>query len=94
MISCLSYRRSIRPILTLITLTALCSAAFGQIGIWVKADHKHYLRYEPVEVAVTLRNYSGNTLVFGGPRGASQGAEPTRVVFPTAEQGVGPGAGF
>lgn len=60
-------------LLPIVCLLVLGGAAYGQIGIWVSADHKHYLRYEPVEVAVTLRNYSGNTLVFGGADGGADG---------------------
>ncbi len=37
----------------------------GQMGISVSTDRQKYLRYEPIRVRVLLRNYSGNTLVFG-----------------------------
>jgi len=40
-------------------------SSFGQIGIGLTADRRKYLRYEPINMKVTLRNYTGNTLVFG-----------------------------
>lgn len=42
---------------------SLC--CFAQIGMNLKAEKGRYLRYEPIELTLTLRNYSGNTLVFG-----------------------------
>ncbi len=47
---------------------ALLTPAFGQIGITMKLDrgehHDKYLQYEPVWAEITLRNDTGNTLVF------------------------------
>ena len=50
---------------------ALLLVAFGspfslaQIAIGLRSDRTKYLRYEPVNLEVILRNYTGNTLVFG-----------------------------
>lgn len=53
--------------LTLPTLQA-------QLSIRLQTDHKHYLRYEPIEVTVFLRNYSGNTLIFSDQEGPNRGS--------------------
>ena len=37
---------------------------FGQIGIGLKLDRHKYLSYEPIQAEITLRNDTGNTLVF------------------------------
>jgi hypothetical protein len=50
--------------------TALSARA--QVGIALSAARERYLQYEPVEVIVTLRNYSGNTLTFS-KEGANRG---------------------
>ena len=47
-------------------------SAHAQLGITLSANRGRYLRYEPIELSVALRNYSGNTLTFGkegGTRG-------------------------
>lgn len=49
------------------------TAAHAQISVSIKTDRKHYLRYEPVEITVQLRNYSGNTLIFGDEEGTNRG---------------------
>ena len=50
----------------LVCLQALeCHA---QIGIKLETDRRKYLQYEPIRTRVLLRNYSANTLVFGGKR--------------------------
>ncbi len=41
----------------------------AQIGMRLTAEHQCYLRYEPIEMTLLLRNYSGNTLVFGDQEG-------------------------
>ncbi len=62
------------PRLLLFALTVWAvSAAQGQLSVALKADRKHYLRYEPIAVTVQLRNYSGNTLIFGDDEGANRG---------------------
>lgn len=38
--------------------------AAAQIGIGIKTDRTRYLQYEPVKVQVTLRNDTGNALIF------------------------------
>ncbi len=48
-------------------------AAQAQVGIALEAEYTKFLRYEPVEITVLLRNYSGNTLLFGGREGSDQG---------------------
>jgi hypothetical protein len=49
------------------------SSAQAQLSVSLKTDRKHYLRYEPIEITVHLRNYSGNTLIFGDEEGANRG---------------------
>jgi hypothetical protein len=48
-------------------------SASAQVSISLKAEHRHYLRYEPVDVIVILRNYSGNTLTFSADEGPARG---------------------
>ncbi|NOY82249.1 MAG: hypothetical protein GXP31_14720 [Kiritimatiellaeota bacterium] len=57
-------RHDLRLFVGLAALAPVLSS-FGQIGIGLSADRRKYLRYEPIEVRVVLRNYTGNTLVFG-----------------------------
>ena len=56
---------------------SLCS--YAQIGMNLKAEKERYLRYEPIELTLTLRNYSGNTLIFG--RDDKSGVEQGRLAF-------------
>lgn len=51
--------------LAAITLT-ISFNLFASIGIQLQLDRKNYLQYEPIKAKVTLHNYSGNTLIFGG----------------------------
>lgn len=37
----------------------------AQVGMRMTAEHQRYLRYEKINLTLALRNYSGNTLVFG-----------------------------
>ena len=46
--------------------------ASGQISISASTDRDRYIRFEPVKLTVSLKNYSGHTLSFGG-REAGQG---------------------
>ncbi len=46
-------------------LLANALVCHGQIAIGLRSDRAHYLRYEPINLEVILRNYTGNTLVFG-----------------------------
>lgn len=39
--------------------------AFAQISVELDLDRQNYIRYEPVSATVTLRNNTGNTLLFG-----------------------------
>ena len=55
--------RRIYPFLTLF-LVCFGLVAHGQVSLSLKADKQRYLRYEKVNVRLTVRNYSGNTLVF------------------------------
>lgn len=58
----------------LLGLAASLSAPLqAQLSLAVKTNRRHYLRYEPIEVRVQLRNYSGNTLMFGDAEGANSG---------------------
>lgn len=43
--------------------------AFGQLGVKLETDRAKYVRYEPVKCQLTLRNYSGNSLVFSAEEG-------------------------
>ncbi len=56
--------------LTPVLLAVLCLVflplrSAGQVGISLETEYHKYLRYEPITVQILLRNYSGNTLVFG-----------------------------
>lgn len=58
----------------LLAILAGCTTPLrAQLSIAVKTNRKHYLRYEPIEVRVLLRNYSGNTLIFGDTEGTNTG---------------------
>jgi len=46
-------------------LAMACTATYAQIGISLTTDRRRYLRYEPIYATVVVRNYAGNTLVFG-----------------------------
>lgn len=58
--------------LVLFVCVFLAVPARAQLGIALSAGESKFLRYEPVELTVTLRNYSGNTLTFG-EEGANRG---------------------
>lgn len=61
-------------LLCLLTILILGSwSARAQINISLKSSFRHYLRYEPIDLEIQLRNYSGNTLVFSGKDGPSRG---------------------
>ena len=47
--------------------------AFSQISLDLKIEKQRYLRYEPIPVALTVTNLSGNTLEFGGNTPDAQG---------------------
>ncbi len=67
--------RRAHPVLPLLLVgIALLSATAvqAQLGIALSSSETQFLRYEPVEVTVTLRNYSGNTLAFS-ETGANRG---------------------
>lgn len=51
--------------LIVIALLSFGSSLYSQIGMSIKSDRKIYLQYEPIYIKVSLRNYSGKTLVFG-----------------------------
>lgn len=80
---------------------ALLSAvvAHAQLGIDLKTDRLKYVTYEPIRVTVTLRNYSGNTLVFGldpktqGSLDFSVSRESTAPVRPL-DEGASPVSGL
>ena len=46
---------------------------FAQLGIVLKTNHERYLKYEPIDVTIVIRNYSGNTLVFSNDKGVRTG---------------------
>ena len=61
------FRRSMRHA-RLVLLGVMVLSGFpasAQIGISLSLDRHRYLRYEPIYATVTVRNYAGNTLVFG-----------------------------
>lgn len=63
---------SILPLVLVGCALLSATAVHAQLGIALASTETQFLRYEPVEVTVTLRNYSGNTLAFseeGGNRG-------------------------
>ena len=67
-------RRGRQPGLCLVGLLVMAAwSAQAQIGISLTANHRHYLRYEPIDVDLKLQNYSGNTLVFSEEDGPTQG---------------------
>ncbi len=43
-------------------------ASWGQVDIELKTNRKYYISYEAIELTITLRNNSGNTLRFGAKR--------------------------
>lgn len=56
---------SIRPVAVAAWLAfGLLVPAFGQVGIGLKVDRQKYLSYEPIQAEITLRNDTGNSLVF------------------------------
>jgi hypothetical protein len=55
--------RVFRSLLFLLVLLTTLSVQ-AQLGVALKATRNRFLRYEPIELTVTLRNYSGNTLTF------------------------------
>ncbi|NLF18022.1 MAG: hypothetical protein GX595_12355 [Lentisphaerae bacterium] len=66
-------RLACRALLLALAVTTAGSLQ-AQLNIALRTNRKHYLRYEPIEVSVVLRNYSGNTLIFGSPDGADAGS--------------------
>lgn len=57
--------KSFKFALILVALLSFGSNLYSQIGMNIKSDRKIYLLYEPIYIKVSLRNYSGKTLVFG-----------------------------
>ncbi len=57
--------KSLKFALILATLMSFGGNIYAQIGMSIKSDRKIYLQYEPIYIKVSLRNYSGKTLVFG-----------------------------
>ena len=68
-------------VLILFLLSTFCLHA--QIGMKISAQHDRYLRYERIQMRLSLRNYSGNTLVFGKD---AQGQNLGRLVFKVTSQ--------
>ncbi|MBR4222264.1 MAG: hypothetical protein IKR81_13975 [Victivallales bacterium] len=50
---------------SIILLFIASTAVHAQIGMKISAQHERYLRYERIQMKLQLRNYSGNTLIFG-----------------------------
>ncbi len=51
-------------LLVLFVLFSVCPG-FSQISISISSSHNRYINFEPVQVKITLRNYSGHSLNFG-----------------------------
>ncbi len=54
-----------------VLLAAAIFPAQAQMGIGIKTDREGYLQYEAVRVAITVRNDTGNSLVFSADDGKS-----------------------
>ncbi len=63
----------------MLALFLVMSGLFAQVGMHLTAEKERYLRYEPIDLTLTLRNYSGNTLIFG--RSSEDGTEQGRLAF-------------
>ena len=46
-------------------LSMAITDAWAQVGLKLIAEHDKYLKYEPIKMTLLVRNYSGNTLLFG-----------------------------
>lgn len=79
---------------TVICLWGAAGTVDAQIDISLAARHRKYLSFEPVEVRVRLRNYSGNTLIFGGETPENRGSLTfdieghSRVTVPCLDRGA------
>jgi len=62
-----------RRIFFLLSFFLLSAVAFAQIGLELQVTRKRFLRYEPIEVLLTVTNLSGNTLEFSGDTPDKQG---------------------
>jgi len=63
-----------RSLLAAVLVAVAAPSLQAQLTIRLQTDRKHYLRYEPIEVTVVLRNYSGNTLIFSDQEGPNRGS--------------------
>ncbi|MBQ9367629.1 MAG: hypothetical protein IJT83_07600 [Victivallales bacterium] len=68
---------------SIILLFIASTAVHAQIGMKISAQHERYLRYERIQMKLQLRNYSGNTLIFGKD---AQGQNLGRLVFKVTAQ--------
>ena len=66
----MAYRKSMAMAVAMMLLGV---AANAQLGMKLESEQNCYLRYERVKLRLTVRNYSGNTLVFGGENAAERG---------------------
>ena len=62
-----------RKLLVLTGAMLLGVCVHAQLGMKLESEQSCYLRYERVKLRLTVRNYSGNTLVFGGAETAEHG---------------------
>ena len=74
-------KNALQAIIILLLLTT--AMLHAQIGMQISAQHERYLRYERIQMKLTLRNYSGNTLVFGKD---AQGQNVGKLVFKVTSQ--------
>ena len=74
-------KNALQAIVFLFVLTT--AMLHAQIGMQISAQHERYLRYERIQMKLNLRNYSGNTLVFGKD---AQGQNVGKLVFKVTSQ--------
>lgn len=55
-------------------------AAMAQIALDLQVEQQRYLRFEPIEVKLTVTNLSGNSLEFGGDTTDTQGRIAFKIV--------------
>lgn len=57
--------RKLKILSVIALLFTITASLYSQLGIEIASDRKTYLQYEPIYIKVSIRNYSGKTLVFG-----------------------------
>jgi hypothetical protein len=68
-------------------MSIFCSSSvFGQIALTLTAEKARFMRYEPIAVVLTVKNISGNTLVFDGDEPSEQGSIGFKIEMPNGRQ--------